>query len=258
MAAKEMNDTCFAAELLREKLPEGCKLVYLCRPERMALLKPESYVVKFPLNPFSAEETLANLQLYFPDTTAAEAEEFHRLTSANPRVQANALTTAAPNVSTLLANLGPSVITVEAQIQLQLEQALRRLKDNLPADYHRHLDNICIGLASLFPNIPIAILAKVAGVDISAVKSFVTDIGRSLWLYDDSVQFRDEPSETWFRQNSPPRKMILKSLSRHWSLWPIIQLTLQKYCRNFTYRPNNMISLSYWHSPTTICPPTAP
>src|SRR6185437_14492087 len=107
--------------------------------------------------------------LYFPATTAAEAEEFHRLTSANPRVQANALAAAGPDVDTLLANLGPSVITVEDQIQQQLERALDRLKDNLPAEYHQHLDNICIGLASLSPNIPIEILAKVAGVDISAV-----------------------------------------------------------------------------------------
>lgn len=210
MAAKEMNDICFAAELLREKLPEGCKLVYLCRPERLDLLNPESYVVKFSLTSFSAEETLANLQLYFPDTTIPEAEEFHRLTSANPRVQANSLATAAPDVATLLARLGPLVVTVEAQIQQQLEQALGGLRDNLPTEYHKHLDNICIGLASLSPNIPIDILAKVAGVDISAVKSFVTDIGRSLWLYDDSVQFRDEPSETWFRQRFAAGKVDLE------------------------------------------------
>jgi len=200
MAAKEMNDVCFAAELLREKLPDGCKLVYLCRPERMELLKPQSYVAKFSLTPFSNEETLQNLRLYYSETTIADAEEFHRLTSANPRVQANALTAGAADIATLLADLGQSVITVEAQIQQQLEQALGRLKDNLPAEYHRHLNNICIGLASLSPNIPLDILAKVAEVEISAVKSFVTDIGRSLWLSDDSVQFRDEPSETWFRQ----------------------------------------------------------
>ncbi|SHM92302.1 hypothetical protein [Mucilaginibacter sp. OK098] len=210
MAAKEMNDICFAAELLREKLPEGCKLAYLCRPERMELLKPQSYVAKFSLTPFSNEETLQNLRLYYSDATAADAEEFHRLTSANPRVQANALATGAAEIATLLADLGPSVITVEAQIQQQLERALGRLKDNLPAEYHRYLDNICIGLASLSPNIPLDILAKVAGVEISAVKSFVTDIGRSLWLSDDSVQFRDEPSETWFRQKFIAEKRDLE------------------------------------------------
>ena len=35
----------------------------------------------------------------------------------------------------------------------------------------------------------------------AAVKSFVADLGRPLWLSDNSVQFRDEPTETWFRQN---------------------------------------------------------
>ena len=38
-----------------------------------------------------------------------------------------------------------------------------------------------------------------AKVSIDHVKSFVSDIGRSLWLYDTSIQFRDEPTETWFR-----------------------------------------------------------
>ena len=57
-----------------------------------------------------------------------------------------------------------------------------------------------MGLASLSPNIPIDVLALASGVPEESVRSFVADIGRPLWLTNSSVQFRDEPTETWFRK----------------------------------------------------------
>lgn len=50
------------------------------------------------------------------------------------------------------------------------------------------------------PHIPIDVLSKASNVSIETVKSFIADIGRALWLSDNSVQFRDEPTETWFRK----------------------------------------------------------
>lgn len=46
---------------------------------------------------------------------------------------------------------------------------------------------------------PIEVLAAAARVEPSAVHSFISDLGRPLWHSDDAVQFRDEPTETWFR-----------------------------------------------------------
>ncbi|RZJ91300.1 MAG: ATP-binding protein, partial [Chryseobacterium sp.] len=200
MAAKDMNDNCFAGELLNEKIPDGCKLVYLCRPERIYMLQPSANIVELALEPFSKEESEENLRLHFPKATNADAEEFHRLTSANPRVQANALDSGASTIEKLLAGLGPFVITVDAQIHQQLENALEKLRDSLPKGFQGQVDKICLGLATLSPNIPLDILAKVAGVDVTTVKSFISDIGRALWQADESVQFRDEPTETWFRE----------------------------------------------------------
>ncbi len=40
MAAIEYTQSCFAHELLRETMPDGCKLVMLCRTERIYLLQP--------------------------------------------------------------------------------------------------------------------------------------------------------------------------------------------------------------------------
>ena len=91
MAAKEFNHPCFAHELLRETIPEGCKLIFLCRTERIDLLQPQSFITKLELEAFSEQESLQNLRKWFPDASEKDGVEFHRLTAGNPRVQANAL-----------------------------------------------------------------------------------------------------------------------------------------------------------------------
>lgn len=201
MAAKEFNQQCFAHELLREKIPDGCKLIFLCRTERISLLQPLSYVQRLELNPFTIEETTENFKKCYLNVTDNDAIEFHRLTGGNPRVQANALDGKYDTINELLFSLGPSGTSVEQQIELQLNKAISKVRDLLPDDYKINIDSICLGLASLPPHIPIVILARAANVEVDAVKSFVSDIGRSLWLTDKSVQFRDEPTETWFRNH---------------------------------------------------------
>lgn len=200
MAAQEFSHPCFANELLRENIPDGCKLVLLCRTERIHLLKPNSNIVKLIIEPFSETETLINLRKWFPEANEKDGTEFHRLTSGNPRVQANALSVSVSSISELLSLLGPAGLTVEEQIELQLNTAISKIKDSLSFQFQEQIQAICLGLASLPPHIPIQILAKAANVTTETIKSFVADIGRSLWLSDESVQFRDEPTETWFRK----------------------------------------------------------
>ncbi len=200
MAASENSDQCFASGLFRERLPEGCRLVALCRTERIPLLKAPSTVQLLPLEPFSETETSAHLRSVFPQAAAEDAREFHRLTGGNPRVQANALGTQRTSLEAILAGLGPAVTTVAAQINGQLQAAVAGIKDQSTASVARQVDAICLGLANLPPFIPIAVLAKAAQVEESTIKSFVSDLGRPLWHSDSSVQFRDEPTETWFRE----------------------------------------------------------
>lgn len=200
MAAEEFKENCFAHELLREKIPSGCKLIMLCRTERKELLKPTHKILSLELNPFSEVESLHNLQHYFPSATINDGVEFHRLTGGNPRVQANALSVSYWTVTDLLISFGPNPMTVEMQIEQQLNTAVLKIRENQTPNFQDTINAICIGLASLPPHIPISILADAAGVSIGAIKSFVADLGRPLWISDSSVQFRDEPTETWFRK----------------------------------------------------------
>lgn len=200
MAAKEFGQACFIHELLREKLPDDCHLVMLCRTERIELLQPGSSVKTFELFPFSEHETLFYLRKRYPDATEADGLEFHRLTDGNPRIQANALDVKLEHISGVLESLGPRGTTIEKQIENQLDKAVEKVKEKLPQIYQKKIDAICCGLATLPPFIPITILATVAKVEEAAVKSFVSELGRPIWIADSVVQFRDEPTETWFRQ----------------------------------------------------------
>jgi hypothetical protein len=200
MAAEEFGESCFVHELLREQMPAGCQLVALSRTERVHLLQPPNAVLQFELEPFSEEETLNHLRTHFPQASNADGLEFHRLTNGNPRVQANALSVGFDTVAETLSSLGPTGTTVDEQIEAQLDSAISAVKSRIPIDYQSGIDAICLGLANLPPFIPMRVLAEAAEVDEATVESFVADLGRPLWLSGRSVQFRDEPTETWFRQ----------------------------------------------------------
>jgi hypothetical protein len=200
MAAQERNQDCFAHELLAETIPTGCKLVMLCRTERMALLKPKSYIRPFVIEPFTEEETGKNLRQIFADVRADDVTEFFRLTAGNPRVQATAISNRYTSIGALLSSLGPDPLSVDQQISNQIKASVSRVKDALPEIHQQQIDAICLGLAILPPHIPLAVLSLVAGVDATTIISFVADIGPALWLSDNSLQIRDEPTETWFRE----------------------------------------------------------
>ena len=206
MAAEEFKDNCFAHELLREKMPAGCKLIMLCRTERKQLLKSNQNVLSIELKPFSEVESLQNLQRYFSTATENDNVEFYRLTGGNPRVQANALAVSYRTVTKLLSSFGPNPMTVEMQIEQQLRAAVLKIKEHQTPNFQETINAICVGLATLPPHIPISILANAAGVSTDAIKSFVADLGRPLWISDSSVQFRDEPTETWFRNTYLAKK----------------------------------------------------
>lgn len=197
MAAAESGDKCFAHDLLRVTLPVGCRLIMLCRTERIALLKPPNATLSYELHPFTEAETAAHVHQAYADASTRDCIEFHRLTGGNPRVQANALVQG-KTILDVLSHLSPGERTVSGQIAAQLKSAVNAVKDKHVDQLQ--IDDICRGLANLPPFVPLEVLAAAARVDVSTVRSFVSDLGRPLWHTDDAVQFRDEPTETWFRE----------------------------------------------------------
>lgn len=199
-AAKEYNDICFAHELIRETFPSNFKLIMLCRTERVDLVDPENLVKHIKLDSFSFDESKCLLQSFFPGVKQNEAEEFHRLTNGNPRVQNKVLDSNYDNVIDLLLSFRATETSVEDQINSRLEDAIENVKKKECINEREKIDSICIGLATLPPFIPIDVLSKASGVSVESIISFISDFGSSLLLVGNSaVQFKDEPTETWFR-----------------------------------------------------------
>jgi NACHT domain-containing protein len=203
MAAEEIGESrSFVRDLIREKMPEPVRLVFLCRSHRQAGLHAPVEAIRRELLPFSRDETAAYLRQRFPDASENDIDEFHRLSSHNPRVQALALSRDNPLPDTLRL-LGPNPTTVEDTIGSLLESAIAQLKDSVGPVEKAQLDRICAGLAALRPLIPIPILSKISGVEQAAIRSFAIDLGRPLLVAGDTIQFFDEPAETWFREAFP-------------------------------------------------------
>ncbi|MGK0272535.1 MAG: hypothetical protein ACI88H_003207 [Cocleimonas sp.] len=100
----------------------------------------------------------------------------------------------------MLKNLGPTLTTVDGQIEVQLNNAINRLKNKNTATEGLKIELICTALASLPPFIPIGVISKLSNFPEGEIASFISDFGRGLMLIDRCIQFRDEPTETWFRK----------------------------------------------------------
>jgi len=210
MAAEEINEPhSFVRDLLRETLPDGVRMVALSRQHRVTMLNPPPNTLALALKAFSRAETAAHLRLQFPEATEHDVDEFHRLSSHNPRVQALALSRKAP-LPEILRLLGPNPTTVEGAIGAILERSIATLRDAAGHIEVAQVDLICAGLAALRPLIPVSVLASMSGVDQAAIKSFALDLGRPLIVNGDTIQFFDEPAETWFRERFRPDAASIK------------------------------------------------
>ncbi|WCE10548.1 AVAST type 3 anti-phage nuclease/ATPase Avs3a [Pseudomonas sp. JBR1] len=203
MAAHEINERAFVHDFINTDMPDGVRLAFTCRSHRRGHLGAPLDAIVIKLEPFSKTETATHLRLNYPEATDAEAAEFAFLSSDNPRVQALAME-GTPSIGNMLRALGPTPTTVQLAIGGLLTKAIDRLKAEWGPTEAKQIDLICKGLAVLRPLVPISILAQIAGVPESAVRTFATEFGRPLFVKDSGLHFMDEPAETWFNETFKP------------------------------------------------------
>lgn len=209
MAAVNNNDVTFANEILRESFSEYVNFIFLCRPEREEMLDIPHAVNVIEMNTFSVEDTQDFIALFFDDVPIAGVEEFHRLTSGNPRIQSLAINKA-DDFHEILVALGPSQTTVEEQIKLQVNSAVNRLLDELSGEFKEKILMMCYGLSLLPPDIPVKDLSNVIEIDEKYIISFVSELGGQIWIADGLMHFRDEPTEDWFIKNFEPNNDVVE------------------------------------------------
>jgi hypothetical protein len=198
LAAQEQRGHTFVTDLFREDWPVNARLVQLCRPERKHLLGvPNTGVTQVRLAGFRKPESLEHLRAGFPGATEAEGAELHALSDGNPRVQAMAM----EHAGSVAEALGALQIARDRPGEV-LDGLLARQVDDVADQGHllpEELSRLCRALATLHPPMPLRDLADITMLDADAIRSFAVALGRGLHAAGDTLQFRDEPTETWFR-----------------------------------------------------------
>lgn len=209
MAAEEMGSKrAFVKDLIREPMPSGVRLIFLCRSHRQDLLDPPPNTIRLALSPFTQAESSAHLKQHYPNASDQDISEFHRLSSQNPRVQALAIAQQA-SLATMLYQFGPNPTTVDDAIGHLLEAAIAKLRDDAVGIERTQIDCLCTALAVLRPLIPLSVLSAITEVDVAAIRSFAYDLKRPLRITGDRVCFLDEPTESWFRKHFKPANKVL-------------------------------------------------
>lgn len=197
-AEEHAGERTFVHDLWHLPVPPNVHIVLTCRPHRAGVLRPPASVTPVPLPEFSLAESATMLRARFSDAGDLDAAEFHRQTSGNPRTQASALAGSGTKEECLRALSVAASHEGEALDNLlaaQLEHTLELAGPDKPA-----LEKIGLLLSILRPRIPIGVLASLSGSSPELIRSFVSDFGRGLIVTDEAVNFRDEPTETFFRQ----------------------------------------------------------
>ncbi len=195
----------FPRLLLQERWPQNVRLVLTARPHRVDLLQPDPSTPVMDLEPFSEDETRDHLVALFGDAVEPDVAEFHRQSSRNPRVQATAAAQGG-TLSKTLRLLAGEPQTVEKLIGKLLDDAVAHVRFDAPRIEQVQIDQVCAALATLRPFVPLDVVARTAGVPLGLVRSLAHELHRPLIVRDDAVQFRDEPTETWFRNKFRPDK----------------------------------------------------
>jgi len=197
LAADSRGDQTFVRDLLTLAPIEGVHIVLTARPYRVHLLAPPVGIQSVELAEFSINESARMLRSVYAPASDNDVAEFHRRTSANPRIQALALTESTSlracldSLGGLISNEGDAVEQLLGhQLDLVLEVAG---SDRESLNFTGQL------LATLRPRVPIDVLAALSGAEVGLIRSFVSDLGRGLLMDDEAVQFLDEPTESFFR-----------------------------------------------------------
>lgn len=199
MAAEaKPGETDFVQDILRMKVVPNVHIALTSRPHRVQLLRPPPGVVTHRFPGFSSTESASMLRAAYPEATDAESLEFHLRTSGNPRIQALAIADA-EDLPGCLASLAGVADRRGDPLELLLQDRVEKILDAAGSE-RGALQRLSQLLATLRPRVPVAVLTALTGLDSSAITSFVSDLRRGLIVDEDAVQFLDEPTETYFRE----------------------------------------------------------
>ncbi len=199
VAAESAHMRSVVIDLVKEKWPDGFKLVVTARTHRQDQLELPPQHIPIELEAFKVEETRCHLLAHLPDATNKQVSEFHELTHGVPRAQAYALA-GQTSMEAILNPLRPGGKQVEDLIQMEIKTAIDRLGD-------ASLVTTLLRLLILLPRpVPIIYVAELANTKVTVLTDLATDLWHGLAYQYGQLYFRDEDYGTYLSDNYPPKE----------------------------------------------------
>ncbi len=206
-AANRFHSENFITELSGMSLPQGCKVIFSSRTERLDSLLLPSKVRLFEIAPFSKPETIAYLAGFFSGTPESLADEFHRLTYATPRVMSYVMEIPGQTLAEKIGVLKPNGKTLEQLFQLRIHEATLKVSDT------SIVTRFLTGLVALPAPAPETLLLNLSGLTGGQLADLRTDLWQGLIYENGSFLFRDEDLETFVRQMYPVDESAYKTVA---------------------------------------------
>lgn len=203
-AERGENGDCFVDQLLNMSAIEGLVIVLSARTARSDNLKSIHPIRRFELPNFSHEGVSSLIARKFPSVTPDLAGMVCDFTAGNPRTVLHLISDAASledlhlTIRGLEPNAGAAV-SVEQLLDIRRSRVEREIVKECTEDTQRRFETLYQAIATLPPPIPFSILAKIIEDSVSFVADFANKFSYPFWVGHETLRFRDEPTETWFR-----------------------------------------------------------
>lgn len=209
-AAVRRGDHCFVNELASiEELPRNVRIVISARTARLADLKLPPNFSSQTIEPFSFDETLANVRAHVATPDTGWVKEFHGLTRGVPRVQAYAfeLSTDPAGAIQFLLPGGKGLGEIFEQA---IETAWKKGGDS------GSISALCAALISLPRPVPLVELAHTIGTDLTRTTDLCEDLGRTIIMKDGCVSFSDEDFEDFVAERgATEQERVRQRIAEH-------------------------------------------
>lgn len=193
-AAARRGEHCFVKELASiADLPQNVRIVISSRTARLSQLDLPPTFSHQQIEPFSFDETQANVCRLVSAPDQDWVREFHRLTRGIPRVQAYSLELSA-NPHDAIQFLLPNGRGLSEIFEQAVLTAWKKGGEPRP------ISLLCAALISLDRPVPLSELAHAIGSDLTRATDLCEDLSPTLLIKDGGVSFSDEDFENFVEE----------------------------------------------------------
>jgi hypothetical protein len=172
--------------------------IMTARTGRLSLLDLPSSFTILPVSEFSKDETAAHVASYWSGVPNSWLEEFHVLSSHNPRVQYYALNASvrSNNVHDTIKYLLPAGKGLNEVFRKQIEDAITKSGSNI------EIKKFCAAVVLLARPIPLTVLASVTELSAVLIADICNDLAPGIKESNGEVSLADEDFEHFLDEES--------------------------------------------------------